>query len=190
MRKNTIVFVLGLSPLIAASSHFAYGILTAFSVWVVFFSSIGAKFILELIAVKKYEKIFTDILFFSFIVLYASVLRIFFPLLFISIEIYIYLLAISYIMFISVQDYYAYSAVEIPLIYSLTALALSLVREITAFGSISLPSAGGFLFLNIFELAGVSSSLRFFGSSAGALVVLGIFCKLYILFTHKKSFWR
>lgn len=187
MRKNSIVFILGLCPIAVTSSHFAYGIIMSISVWIVFFSGLLSQFASELISLNKQEKIFKSIFSFSLVLIYVSVMKILFPVIFISIELYIYLLAVSYIMYVSIQDYYTYSeAIELPLIYSLLILLLSFLRELCAFGSLSFPAISGFAVLNIFKAIGISPHLRFLGTTAGAVIVLGIFCRMYFLISKKR----
>lgn len=187
MRKNSIVFVLGLCPLAVTSSHFAYGILMSISVWVIFFSGLLAEFLGELLSVSKQEKLFKNIFSFSLVMIYTAIMRILFPVLFISLEFYIYLSAFSYIIYVSIHDYYTYAeAIEMPLIYSLLILSLSLVRELCAFGSVSFPSISGLAVFNIFKTIGVTPPLRFLGTTAGAIIVLGIFCRIYLFFTKNR----
>jgi len=60
---------------------------------------------------------------------------------------------------------------ELPIAYSLLLLAVSLLRELLVFGTVSLPAPSGLLSieLNLFE-----SPLKFWGSSAGTLILLGL----------------
>ncbi|AGT44921.1 Rnf-Nqr domain containing protein [Treponema pedis] len=169
--KTMTPFMLGLCPLIPASSNFAYGLVFSGCVWVIFFSGLLAEIITEMLGLKKSKEIFIK----TFIAASAAFLNFLlqglFPIIQGSIQLYIYILGFSYIILLSLEDYHDnVESLEFPLVYSVLALSLSLLREIFAFGTLSIPSPSGFLTLNLPYFA-ENPPMRFLGTTAGAFIL-------------------
>lgn len=189
--NSMVIFMLGLCPLIPAASNFAYGIIIASTVWILFFSGLFASMIADFIGLGSINKfseterglnIYANKLKYIFInlfIIFAAsffnfLLQGIFPIIQGALQIYIYITSFSYIVFLSLDDYNNnVESLAIPINYSILVLVFSLLRELFAFSSISVPSTSGLLSLHIpyfYE----HSPFRFFGTTAGSCILLGI----------------
>ncbi len=179
-KQESLIFIFGMCPLIPASSNFAYGLVMAVMVWLVFFSGILGQFLAKTFEVKKNSKFFISVFVISLTTVFNFLLQGIFPLLQGAIQLYIYILSFSYIIFLCLEDYYSnVESLEFPATYSILFLIISALRELFAFGSLSLPSTSCFIsFKLLFFLE--NPPFRFFGSTAGAFILLGIALWIYL----------
>ncbi len=179
-QNESIVFIFGMCPLIPASSNFAYGIIMAVMVWLVFFSGILARLVAKSLEMQKSANIFISLFVILMATIFNFLLQGIFPIMQGALQLYIYILSFSYIIFLCLQDYYSnVESLEFPASYSVLLLVISLFRELFAFGSISIPLPSEFFSFKVlffFEQA----PFRFLGSNAGALIMLGIGLWLYL----------
>lgn len=186
--RDLTAFVFGLCPLIPVSSNLAYGIVLTACLWVVFFGGVISNGLSKLIYINRFEKVFVHI-FIVFITVFLNfLLQGLFPLIQGALQTYIYILGISYILYLSIEDYLSISdSLDFPVTYSVLILGFSLTREIVAFGSLSFPVPSGFLTVNIPYLF-KNPPFRFLGTSAGALILLGVFLWAYVYIKWGYSF--
>ncbi len=178
-QNESVIFIFGLCPLIPTTSNFAYGLIMAIMVWLVFFSGIFAKLISDMLELKKGVKFFTSIFVISLATAFNFLLQGIFPIVQGAIQIYIYILSFSYIIYLSLADYYSNTeSLEFPASYSILLLIIAALRELFAFGSISLPAPSGFISLKVFFFL-EQPPFRFLGSNAGALILLGLALWIY-----------
>ncbi|EFW38459.1 hypothetical protein HMPREF9554_01042 [Treponema phagedenis F0421] len=177
MKNFNALFIFGLGILIPATSYFAYGILLFCVFWLLFFAGILSDFLITLLELKKTARVFSVFFIFSAAVFCNTFLETLFPILQLSLSLYVYFIAGSYVLTISLNHYKAfYESFEFPLTFSLLLLILSLIRELLGFGTISLPVPSGFL---LFNLLPFTVPVRFLASSAGAFMLTGVLLWVY-----------
>ena len=114
--------------------------------------------------------------------LYAQIVGVIFPVMAISLERYIYMVGFSYILIISIGIYDSSQySFEMPILYSILLAAISILRELVVFGTVSLPVRTGLFSITLIPFP---LPLKFWGSSAGVLMMLGIVLWLFRSF-HK-----
>lgn len=187
MKKNTIVFLIALCPLIPAASRFSYGLVLCFALIWLFVSGVIFRELIKLIVPGE------SWLFFELVCLGGSasvfflVLQGFYPILSLSLDIYIYFIAFSLVLVTSIERFSTSSQSFIPILYFCPMLLLfSVLREILGFGTISVPVASGFIEFSVlpyFEKYG----LGFWGTNGGALILIGIFAWI-VMVLNKKTF--
>lgn len=179
--KSMTIFMMGLCPLIPAASNFAYGLILACSVWILFFSGLLAELITETFEIgtgnqeqQKIKYLFVNICIIVAAAFFNFLLQGLFPVIQGALQIYIYITGFSYIIVLSLENYYSnVESLEFPAGYSILILLISFLRELFAFGSISLPSTSGFFSLK-FPYLSVNPPIRFLGTTAGAFILLGL----------------
>ncbi|PIE97666.1 MAG: hypothetical protein CR988_06845 [Treponema sp.] len=183
MKNNNIIFVLGLCPLIPCSANFASGLIMSIAVWFVFLSSLFSRNIIAMLKINKFSKIFTSIFVMASACIFDFFIRALFPFMEISIKFYILILTFSYIIILCVDTYFdRIESFEMPVLYSSILLGMSFIRELLAFGSISFPGSSALITLRIIP-KNKEIPFRFFGSTAGAFIILGIACWVYFCIT-------
>ncbi len=178
-QNNSAVFIFGMCPLIPATANFAYGLIMAVAVWIIFFSGILANLVAEMLEIKKLKSIFVNLFIISLATIFNFLIESIFPIIHGGIKIYIYILCFSYIMFLSFKNYYKDGGdLELPASYSIIILILSSIREFFAFGTISFPVPSGFFTIN-FPYFSENTPFRFFGTTAAAFIILGLGMWIY-----------
>lgn len=187
MKNKHSLFLFSLCPLIPATSRFAYALI--FSVAILFYYGSGILF-REL--VKKFNSQslgrFLELIGLAgTAALFYGILNGVYPLLALSLELYIYLSAFSYLLLISITMNHGNSDSFSPIILFIPFLLLfSAVREVVGLGTISFPAYSGFI---EFVLIPSSNSMifRFLGTGGGALMLTGIFSFVLKQFFDKKG---
>ncbi|UTC68255.1 MULTISPECIES: hypothetical protein [unclassified Treponema] len=183
--KKLIVFIFGLCPIIPASSNFAYGIVLAVILWVVFFLGLLGSYVAKLMDINRFEYIFVSVFMITGTALVNSLLEGILPIVHGPIRVYTYILTFSYIIFLGLKQYYEDSeSLDIPIWYSALILVLSALREFFAFGSISFPVSSGFLSLHL-PYFSAHPAFRFLGTTAGAFILLGLIIWIYFSVTKE-----
>ena len=182
MKQINIIFLFGLFPIIAVSSNIAYALIMLLSLWTFFGSYILSTLVSALLRIEQ-ARIFA--FFFTFILyfIYIKLGLLLFPIIFFSLLPYLYLLGFSYILYFSLAEYEQTGSPMLLLRYSVLLFLLSFVREILAFGSISVPYIYGVLSFNIFEILGLSAPFKFLGSSAGTLILVSFATAFYFWYS-------
>jgi hypothetical protein len=159
MNKNLAVFLFALCPLIPAASRFAYGIRKIINK---IDPSESGRYI-ELVCLSASATVFL-------IVLHGL-----FPSISVSLGIYIYLSALSYLLLKSIEVFTLKERSFLPIpVFIPILLVFSGIREIIGFGTISVPVPTGLLIVSLlpdFQ----SYGLGFLGTAGGALILLGLF---------------
>ena len=172
MTNKSIIFFLGLCPIIPLVAHFAEGLIFIAEFWLLFAVGILSKMLIAYFKIGKPAQIITYLAIMLAAALYAQITGVIFPVMAVTLERYIYMAAFSYILIISIGMYdssrYPF---ELPITYSLLLTAVSILRELIVFGTVSLPARSGLLSITLIPL---SLPFKFLGSSAGMLMVLGI----------------
>lgn len=182
--KTMIPFMFGLCPLIPVSSNFAYGFIFACCVWVLFFSGLLAEIIAGLLEMNKCKTVFIKTFIAAASAFLNFLLQGLFPIVQGSLQLFIYILGFSYIILLSLENYYADAeSLSFPAVYSILALILSALRELFAFGSLSLPVPSGFLTL-AFPYFSENPPMRFLGTTAGAFVLSALSAWLFFSIKH------
>lgn len=173
MKKNTVSFLFALCPLVPAASRFGYGIILCLTMIWLFITGLllrelvkkidpdGGSSYIELACVGGSATFF-------FLVLQGL-----FPILSISLGLYVYLCAFSFLILTSVDSFSMQSSTELPLVSFIPVLLiLSAVRELFSYGTLSVPVPNG-----LFEIALIpnyaSLSIGFWGTAGGSLILLG-----------------
>ncbi len=180
MKKETVAFMLGLILLIPMTTKLAFGFLLAIEFFLLFFATIMSTYIIDLLALKSFVRTFYYASVITVAIFYMLVLKILSPMIYLEIGVYVYIPVFSYILSFSIFQYDNDFENIMPAgVYSGLLLVLSLIRELCAFGTLSFPSISGVVYVHILPL-GVESPLRFFGTGAGAFILLGLGMWLYM----------
>lgn len=187
LNKKMVVFIFGLCPIIPAASNFAYGLVLAVCLWVIFFLGFLGTYISKLLEITRFKYIFVNLFMIAGVAMLNSLLEGLLPIIQGPIEVYTYILTFSYIVFLGLKIYYEDSeSLDIPIWYSSLLLILSVLREVFAFGSISFPVSSGFLSLRLPYFA-EHQPFRFLGSTAGAFISLGLIVWIYFSINKETS---
>jgi len=182
MANKSIIFFLGLCPIIPLVAHFAEGIIFIAEFWFLFAVGILSKMLINYFRIDKLSQavLYLDVMFAA--ALYAQIVGLLFPVMAVSLERYIYIAGFSYILIISLGMYDSSQyPFEIPILYSILIAAVSILRELIVFGTLSLPARSGLFSITLIPFA---LPLKFWGSSAGVLMMMGIALWLFRSF-HK-----
>ena len=172
MINTSIIFFLGLCPIIPLTVHFADGLIFAAEFWLLFGTGLLSDMAIQYFNIKKFPQTIRYLSIMSAAALYVQIVGALFPVLTVSYESYFYLFAFSYILIICVATYkQSRTPLVLPVSYSLLLSAVSLFRELLVFGTVSLPMPAGLFSIQVFPTA---LPLAFWGSSAGILMLLGI----------------
>jgi len=175
MKKNTAVFLFALCPLIPVASRLAYGIILGFELIWIFLIGVVFREIVRKIKTGKASTYIELVCIAGSATVFSFILQWFSPTLFISLGLYIYLTAFSYLLLLSIDFFSIEKNNFLPVVPFIPFLIFfSCLREILGTGTISLPVPNGILEISIlpfFNLYGIS----FWGTSGGALILLGIF---------------
>jgi len=172
MPNKSIIFFLGLSPIIPIVAHLAEGLIFVVEFWLLFSVAILMKTLIDYLEIKKAVRMIQHAGIFLASALYAQTLNSIFPVIMISIESYIYIFVLSYILIISIKGHdTSENPFELPVMYSFLLLIVSLLRELFVFGTVSIPIPSGLFSIKIIPFA---SPLTFWGSGAGVLILFGI----------------
>ena len=183
-----VIFLFGLFPIILASSFIAYSLVMIASLWMFFFFSLLADFLSHVLQLED-KRTFEFFCSFSLYLIYLKIVDLVFPIIFISLSPYLYLLCFSYFLYFCFDEYAKTKFPSLLLQYSLLFFAISFIREFLAFGSVSFPSFYGIVSFNIFELLGLTPLFRFLGSSAGSLILLGFIASFYFWYTNDEQMY-
>ena len=182
MVSKSIIFFLGLCPIISLIAHFAEGLIFIAEFWLLFGVGVLSKMLITYFKIDKTAQVITYINLMLAAALYAQAVGVVFPVIAVSLERYIYITAFSYILIISIGMYDSSRyPLELPITYSLLLAVISILRELIVFGTVSLPTPSGLFSITLLPL---KLPLKFWGSSAGVLMLLGLSLWLFRSF-HK-----
>ena len=182
MTNKSIIFFLGLCPIIPLAAHFAEGLIFIAEFWLLFAAGILSKQLINYFKIGKLSQIITYLAIMLAAALYAQAIGVIFPVMAVTLERYIYMAAFSYILIISIGMYDSSRyPLELPITYSLLLAAISILRELIVFGTVSLPVPSGLFSITLLPFA---LPFKFWGSGAGVLMLLGLSLWLFRSF-HK-----
>ena len=186
MNKNIAVFLFALCPLIPAASQFSYGIILSFSLLWLFFTGILMKKLIVKIAPANTAPYIELVGIAGFSTIFFLVLQGFYPVLAVSLGLYIYISSFSYVLLSSIASFPPQTQASLSIMpFIPILLGFSLLREILGFGTVSVPIPSGslaFIVLPDFN----SYGLGFWGTAGGALILLGIFA-WFVQFLNRKK---
>lgn len=186
MKNKQSLFLFSLCPLIPATSRFAYALV--FSAAILFYYGAGLllRELVKRLTVGPFAQVFELSGLAGTAALFIGILAGVYPLLALSLELYIYLSAFSYLLLVSINTSNRNADSFSPVILFIPVLVLfTAVREVLGLGTISLPSFTGLLEITIIP-SGNSLILRVLGTGGGALILTGIFSFLLkLLFSDK-----
>lgn len=174
MNKKPLFFLLSLCPLIPTASRLAYGIVISIAMLWYLATGIIFKELFNKITPQKtsrYPELISTV---AAATLFHLMLQAVSPILASSLSLYLYVSAFSYLLMINIDSFSIFKPFSGSIILFLPfMIAFSLLREILGSGTISLPSKDGLLIFTI--LPHFSEwGLGFWGTSGGALIILGI----------------
>lgn len=182
MVNKSIIFFLGLCPIIPLIAHFAEGLIFITEFWLLFAAGMLSRKLINYFKIDKTIQIITYINLMLATALYAQVVGAVFPVIAVILERYIYLAVFSYILIITLGLYDSSRyPLELPVTYTLLLAVVSILREIVVFGTLSLPAPSGLFSITLLPF---TLPLKFWGSNAGVLMLLGIALWLFRSF-HK-----
>lgn len=182
MTNKSIIFFLGLCPIIPLAAHFAEGLIFIAEFWLLFAAGILSKQLINYFKIGKLSQIITYLAIMLAAALYAQAIGVIFPVMAVTLERYIYMAAFSYILIISIGMYDSSQyPFEMPILYSILLAVISILRELVVFGTVSLPARSGLFSITLIPFP---LPLKFLGSSAGVLMMLGVALWLFLSF-HK-----
>lgn len=174
MKKKAATFLFALCPLVPAASTFANGIVLASAfLWLLCWGLAFREIIRRLDTGSAGPYLELTCLAGS-ATLFNLLLQLFFPVLAISLSLFVYLSAFSCVLLVSVDNYSYNSGKFVPVFpFIPVLLGFSCVRELIGHGSISFPVPSGVHVISVFPLF-ERWGLGFWGTSAGAFILLGI----------------
>lgn len=187
MKKKSTVFVLALCPLLPVSAQFANSLIIALALLVYFLSGLLIRHIFSRINFE-FSTFFFELTALSFSsALFYQILFLVFPLLAISLDLYIFISAISYILLVSIDSYQSKGFSFSPMFQFLPLFLLfSFLREILGKGTISLPTSLGILEFSVIPFFN-TIGLGFWSSISGAFILLGFLTWIYKISMQKEQ---
>lgn len=186
MKKNSLIFVLGLVPLIPCSSRFGYGILLSIEYLLLFFALIVSNKLVEIFEIKNSyaKKSFSLIFTMAVAIFFLSFVAILFPVTELTLRFYIYFVSFSYILILCVDDYFEnYQSFSLLSFYICAMLIFSFIRELIFFGSISFLTPSSLFSIQIIPTRFLV--FKFFGTNGGSFILLA--SVVWIYFSVKKG---
>lgn len=187
MKRNTGLFLFALCPLIPATAKFSYAIVIAAALVFFFFMGLLFREVVKSLDSGKSGPLLELACLAGSSALFVAVLYTVYPILAITLEMYVYVTAFSFLLLLSV-DSFSYKSINVPPVIAFVPILLSFaaVRELIGCGVISLPTPSGMMELNVFERMGFSV-VRFWGTTGGALILAGFFTWLFRLLFSDNS---
>lgn len=174
MKPGNIFFLFALFPLIPASATLAYGIVLSAAILWYFLTGILCKRLVALTNAGNAGVIAELVCLGGSASLFLGFLRAFSPIIALSLSFYVILSAFTFVLLVSIDRFPEISGLQTPVLRFVPFyLVFSALRELLAFGSVSLPARSEILtfpLLPAFE----TYRLGFWGTTGGALILLGL----------------
>lgn len=185
MKRNTVVFLLALCPLIPASAHFSYSIILSLALLFYFFTGLFFRFLLSKINPGPSSFYLELVALAGSATLFYQIISVLFPVLAVSLDIYIFITAFSYVLLLSI-DYHAVSGFSFLPVFKFIPLLLffSICREIAGQGTLTFPVLNGVFEIVIFPNFNAWGS-AFWNTTAGAFILLGFLTWLFKIATRR-----
>lgn len=181
MKRNTGLFLFALCPLVPATAKFAYSLVMAVALVFFFFTGLLFREIVRKLDVGNSGPLLELSCLAGSSALFASILFAVYPVLAVTLQMYVYVAAFSFVLLLSV-DSFSYRSINLPPVIAFVPLLISFaaIRELIGCGVISIPTRAGMLEIPVFERFGFSV-IRFWGTTGGALILAGFFTWLFRL---------
>jgi Na+-translocating ferredoxin:NAD+ oxidoreductase RnfE subunit len=187
MKKNSFVFLFALCPLIPASVRLSYGIILCCAFIWLFLTGLLFREIVRKINPGNAGPYIELVCIAGSATLFNLVLQWMFPVLFLSLDFYVYLTAFSFILLVSIDFGSLKNRSLNPVVpFIPVLLVFSAIRELMGFGTLSFPVRTGFM--EIVILPDFSRyGLGFWGTAGGAFILLGMVAWLSKFLRRKAS---
>ncbi len=187
MKRNTGLFLFALCPLIPATAKFSYALVMAAALFFFFFAGLFFREIVKKIDGGNSGSLLELACLAGASALFVSVMHAVYPILAVTLEMYVYVAAFSFVLLLSV-DSFSYRSINVPPVIAFIPIMVSFaaVRELIGCGVISLPTHSGMLEVPVFERFGFSV-VRFWGTTGGALILAGFFTWLFRLLVSDRG---
>ncbi|ULQ60023.1 hypothetical protein K7I13_01420 [Brucepastera parasyntrophica] len=177
MNKKNTLFLFALCPILPAASNLGYGtILSCLILWL-FLSSYILQKIIGRLELQKASKGIELMGLACSLSLFQVVLQGIFPVLIVSLELYIILTAFSFFIIenLSAALFESRLFPQLPF-FVLFILLFSLVREFFGYGTISVPVPDGLYTITVFE--NLPKVTGFWGTTGAAFILLGFIVRI------------
>ncbi len=187
MKKNAMLLYISafLSIIIPTPARLAYGIIMLFTLNIVMILGTTAKFLIKKLDIEELEPVCLIIFLYAVTIFCKQLLILYSPVIALTLSFALYLIPISsfilgYIITdreISPKVLYAKNMTASGL-FTASALLFYLIRELLAFGSISIPLRKGIHVIQLFSNK-ISEYTYFFATIPGSFVILAVIVAIY-----------
>ncbi len=187
MKRNTGLFLFALCPLIPATAKFSYSLIMAVALVFFFFTGLLFREIIKRIDGGSSGSLLELACLAGSSSFFVSALHAAYPVLAVTLEMYVYVTAFSFVLLLSV-DSFSYRSINVPPVIAFIPIMIGFaaIRELIGCGVISLPTPSGIVELPVFERFGFSV-VRFWGTTGGALILAGFFTWLFRLLVSERG---
>lgn len=174
MKKNPVIFLFALCPLVPVSARFGYALVMALALCWYFLTGIAFRELVKKLDLSSAGPTVELVALAFSATAYYLILRWLIPTLAVSLGLYVFVSAFSYLLLLGIDTFSSESLESIPLLQFVpTLIFFSAIRELLGFGTISLPVPEGLMIVPV--LPGFSSyGIRFWGTTGGAFILLGV----------------
>jgi Na+-translocating ferredoxin:NAD+ oxidoreductase RnfE subunit len=174
MKKNPVIFLFALCPLVPVSARFGYALVMALALCWYFLTGIAFRELVKKLDLSSAGPTVELVALAFSATAYYLILRWLIPTLAVSLGLYVFVSAFSYLLLLGIDTFSSESLESIPLLQFVPTLILfSAIRELLGFGTISLPVPEGLMIVPV--LPGFTSyGIRFWGTTGGAFILLGV----------------
>ncbi len=190
MKKSSILILFALCPLVPAAGRFAHALILAAAVILIFSAGLLFREISRQLNFGRFGPVLEMTALAATASLFSLLLSALFPLLQLTLGIYIFLTAFSYLVLISIDNFSGRDItffLILPFIPGI--LFFGLIRELLGFGTISLPHYSGLIEIQVLP-AMTGNGIGFWGTSAAALILLALLLALTRFVTRKLAVYK
>lgn len=190
MKRGNVIFLFALFPLVPVSGNLAYAAVVSLGLLWFFASGLVFRFIVARVDLGTAGPAAELVGLGGAAAIYLQLLRFYSPILALALGFYVFLSAFTFLLLVSIDGFGAGKSHHVPVIRFIPFfIAFSALREILSFGSLSLPVREGLLSFSIPYL-GEAYRLGFWGTSGGALILLGTITWLFKFLNRRTSSYR
>lgn len=190
MKKNPVIFLFALCPLVPVSARFGYALVMALALCWYFLTGIAFRELVKKLDLSSAGPTIELVALAFSATIYYLILRWMIPTLAVSLGLYVFVSAFSYLLLLGIDTFSSDSLESIPLLQFVpTLIIFSVFRELLGFGTISLPVPEGLMIVPV--LPGFASyGIRFWGTTSGAFILLGVLAWAAKYFHRRISSFR
>lgn len=174
MKKNTVIFLFALCPLVPVSSRLVYALVIALALCWYFIAGVAFRELVRKLDIGTAGPTMELVSLAFSATVYYLLLQWLIPVLSVSLGLYVFVSAFSYLLLLGIDTFSSDSIESVPLMQFIpTLIFFSAIRELLGFGTVSIPSTDGAMIITVlpgFEFYG----LGFWRTTGGALILLGI----------------